>query len=1265
MRMKSIWEVTFEDIERLNDKQLAELLHRLLRLEAKRNGIAAPDVLDVPQKITVADGGEDGRIRWTGTPDKTEFIPLRFTIFQCKATNLQPAHCESEITRPKTDELKPMVEEVLDAGGAYVLFMNYHCTEEMRQDRVEGFRKAIRRARKSYAESADIHVFDANRIADWVNHFPVAVLNVFSYIKRAMPYAAQTWDMWSSYEENSFTYVMDDSLESNISRLRALLSNTGKVARVVGVSGLGKTRMALETFRPPNLTTPDLSQQVLSDKVVYVDAASTTTENLVATAVSWRSSGFHAILVVDNCEVSLHNALAREAARSDSNFSLLTLDYTLEKPSDGNPFIQLEQVSDDVIKGIIKQSYPTLPDADAARIADFAHGFPQMAVLLGGAWLNDAPEMGNLQDDTLLRKLLWGRGQGNDVEYKVISACALFDHFGFKDDVIHHRQYMAQKLCQIDNQQFYTILQSFIKKGIIDKRGSYLRVTPRPLAIRLAADWWTQWLPEHAVEILTDTELPSGLATALCDQMAKLDFLQEAKDHTRRLCGDQAPFGQAEVLESEHGSRLFRSLVEVNPEATVSALNRVFGHRSREQLLGVVNARRNLVWSLEKLCFWQNTFVTAATLMMKFAGAENETWANNATGQFLQLFHVWLSGTQAPAKERLIVIDFALNSTVWQERELGLKALGEGLTGGHFSRSGGVETQGSGAPKKDWEPQYWNEVFEYWHECLVRLTDAAVQQNGEAVIAKKLIATHIRTLVRYGQMDELHVALQRVVKSGGPLWVEAVEAIQQTLRFDSKDLPAEGIARLNEWLSMLSPQTMAQKVILYVSHAPWNSEKKGDTYIDLSQLRAEEFAVECAADMPQLYGILGMLFRGEQRQGYAFGRKLVSLLGTEEVDVFLTSCLSAMREIPNAEANSSVLAGALYGLRTSAPQLVESILEECRLDPDLIFHLPELTRVSGPTIVDLERILDCIDDGSLPSGASNILAYGGTMARFEPSQVINLCRRVAKQVPHGPALALNTVYMYCFNEPEKLQQCASILRELLLSDGLLVESSHATSVFHTWLEVVKLFITPELSDVELAEHLTREIISACGNGIDIGALEFLKPLISSLLTHYSQISWPIFGDALINLDGEGAFWLRSVFEVRVGDMPSLGLLSNVPNEVLIAWCENYPQDAPVLLPRLCTLFSNGNWTELAEFLFTQYGGREEVLSSVLSSMGPHSWTGSSIPYYEWQIEAIRKLEVHSNPSVRLWAAKVVTALLSWIEREREREEELNMGYFEH
>jgi len=338
----------------------------------------------------------------------------------------------------------------------------------------------------------------------------------------------------------------------------------------------------------------------------------------------------------------------------------------------GTLAIRLAPAPPSLIQAMLGQVYQGLAAKDLAHIARYAQGFPRMAVMLADARLNEDLDIGYLKDDELIESLLWGRGPRNDEARRVIAACALFERVGCYKDRNEEYRFVAEQVCRIDPDNFYRHVVDFRRRGIIDVRGRYIRVVPLPLAVSLAADWWCHCHPERA-RALISMEMPGNLAEALCDRVAKLDFLPEARELVRDLCGESIPFGQAGVLNSERGSRLFRSLAEVNPEVAARTLERVFGDWSREDLRDVRAGRRNLIMTLEKLCFRRETFPTAARLLLAFAAAENEHWSNNATGIFQQLFRVYLSGTETPPKERLPIIDEALASSESHRQRLAVE----------------------------------------------------------------------------------------------------------------------------------------------------------------------------------------------------------------------------------------------------------------------------------------------------------------------------------------------------------------------------------------------------------------------------------------------------------------------------------------------------------------------------------------------------------------------------------------------------------------
>ena len=160
--------------------------------------------------------------------------------------------------------------------------------------------------------------------------------------------------------------------------------------------------------------------------------------------------------------------------------------------------------------------------------------------------------------------MLWQRGSPDPQARDVIRVCSLFEHLGYDANVTEQRVFAAESICRIDKDTFYRHAEAFIHRRILDKRGRFVHVVPFPLAITLAAEWWRGCSPELAREIFT-SKMPPGMTEALYNQLKHLDFVPTAREIARDMCAESGPFGQAEVLLSEQGSRLFRSLVGSEP----------------------------------------------------------------------------------------------------------------------------------------------------------------------------------------------------------------------------------------------------------------------------------------------------------------------------------------------------------------------------------------------------------------------------------------------------------------------------------------------------------------------------------------------------------------------------------------------------------------------------------------------------------------------------------------------------------------------------
>jgi hypothetical protein len=701
MKMTKPFKIESADINKLTDIQLTQLLKELLHAEALKFGIAQGAV-EVALNIRVSDDGEDGRIQWENGPENTDFIPSRITMFQNKATKMGPAEYANEIIN-SDGTIKQKVDEVLSKGGSYIFFTTQELnTKQKTNSRIKKVRDKLHDLDKSYSKTCDIRIYDAAQIAGWVNQFVPTIVSVQHWIGRPVEQGLKTFDLWGEHENLSrLPFAPVAAREVLIATLRADLPTPKSCFRVMGLSGLGKTRTAFQVFA---------ESEEIKNHLVYVDANHV--PKIDALVADWINLGLRAILVVDNCEYRLHESLVKEIRRDGSKISLLSLDYNFDSVSASTKCFKLEQLSHDELLQLLNPVYEKkLPDL--YRIVSFAQGFPQMAVLLAEARLNENPKIGELTEDALANKLLWSqRQEENSDELKILQVCSLFDVFGVEKDVEDQLEYIA-KLAGFDIDKVYECVQRFANRGIIDRRGRFGQVVPKPLAIRLSGQWWTKSREQKQQELVDG--IPEDMVGSFCNQIEKMDFHTNVKSLTQQLCGPSGPFGQAEVILSNRGSRLFRAFVNVNPDATSDALYQILNQFDQQQLLEVKDdPRRNFVWSLEKLCFHAHLFEKSAWCILLLASSENETWSNNATGIFAQLFRVNLSGTAAGPKIRFNLLQRALDQNRTEVDMVVLEALKQAISLSGGSRTIGAEHQGMKAPLQEWRPTIWQEVFDYW-----------------------------------------------------------------------------------------------------------------------------------------------------------------------------------------------------------------------------------------------------------------------------------------------------------------------------------------------------------------------------------------------------------------------------------------------------------------------------------------------------------------------------------------------------------------------
>jgi hypothetical protein len=904
-----------------------------------------------------------------------------------------------------------------------------------------------------------------------------------------------------------------------------------------------------------------------------------------------------------------------------------------------------------------------LPDLD--RIVNFAQGFPQMAVLLAEARLNEDPKIGQLTNDDLANKLLWKRGEDKNSDYiSILQACSLFDVFGVEKEVEYQLEYIAG-LVGLSIDKVYECVQQYSERGLIDRRGRFGQVVPKPLAIRLAGQWWTNSREQKQKDFVDG--IPEDMIEGFCNQVEKMDFHTNVKSLTEKLCGPQGPFGQAEVILSNRGSRLFRAFVNVNPDATSAALYRILCEFDHQQLLAVDgSARSDLVWGLEKLCFHAHLFEESAWCMLLLASAENTTWSNNATGLFAQFFSVNLSGTAADPKVRFALLQRALDVNQVEVDMVILRALTQAVSDWGGGRTVGAEYQGTKAPLQEWKATIWQEVFDFWQTAFDFLL--LMLERGEAQKAKALsvIGESIRGFLSKGRISMLDAAIRRVVEVNGIYWPSALNSIKDTLEYDSDGLKKEAVDALNSWLDLLNPvnSELSKKLKILVINPPWEQHKADDGHlINIAAENAKSLAKEIAKNIHSIFPHLGMLLEGEQNQTYIFGRQLAIELtdSTELLEKTLEHFISA------ETINPSFAVGIYSGIYEKSQSIWQSCIDKLLEDEGLATFYPNFIATGNIQKPHLDKLLELIRNDVVSVNSANALSYGGVTDSVDPTIFAEFCLELSALGDIKAWTALNLVFMYCFSNKKCVDQIGGSLKAMVTAVPL-----HKTQIVtfrdtFQWHEMSKsLLKTP---DPGFAAALANQLIAACKHEIDYGGLaDYIKPLLTDLMCDYGEALWPTFAEAIEEAEGMELHRIQNLLDKGHSfSNQQLSVLSVLPVEDIISWCLKNPDLGPSFVSSCINILEKiGEMkqpTRLFIALLENFGDDERVVNGLTTNISGKSWPGSLVPYLEADKKALTPLLKHGNQNVNDWVKKHIAQIDKQIEYESSRDDEFNLGIY--
>ncbi|WIF69948.1 hypothetical protein QN096_12660 [Metapseudomonas otitidis] len=1247
-----MFEVTGADIANLSDGDLRTLVARLALSELRAQGCPVSSVTAGGNQ-DAADGGLDVRVECPIDLIKPDFVPRAFTGFQVKKPDM-PASAIRDEMRPR-GALRPVISELAKVAGAYIIVS----AQGSVADKPLADRRAAIRQQVQDLPGKDLlytDFYDRDRLANWVNEYP----GIAAWVRSRVGFPIDGWssigDWGGTQVVGDGTYLIDEkacitderstkseslTIGQGIKVLRDLLQTPGQCIRLIGLSGLGKTRLVQALFENGVGEAPlDPCLAVYTD---YSCEPNPTARDMARYLVKIAQ---RAILIVDNCNPETHSVLAQICSDLRSNVSLLTVEYDVgdDEPESTEVF-RLQSASPELVSQWLEKAAPGISKVDRRTIADFSDGNFRVARAIANT-LGKGETLGKLKSRDLFERIFHQRNAPDQNLLRAAEELSLFYSVDGEDCSDSGELALIGCIRKVGVQTLYEALGTLRQRGIAQSRGRWRAILPHAIANPLAT---------HALERIPATDF-DRYCSSLTQRMRKslsrrVGYLHDSPAAravvARWLCHD-GPLGDL-LLQSEYGFEIITNIAPVDPEAVLAMIEREINKVSGRIFLDSKTPNRwQWVRLIKMLGYDAPMFGRAAILLARFVVAENGERAHySAEGAFAEFFHLYLSGTQAQSHQRQEIVRQLAGSPDPAYRRCASIALKALLKSQSFSSTSSFEF---GARSRDWgwTPKFMREEAD-WYKSAIELAVELSPILGEA---RSILGGAVRGLWRYGAC---HGALESAVISftkESP-WVEGWLSFRAALQFGGNDMPNDFRARLEAIIQQLQPTDLlhrARAVVISGSAGGWDlADLESDDDNIKPWQKAAEMAIEIGAFLAQDHEtrreFLPELFL-VQKQGRTFecGRGLAQ--GTDSLVGMWQELLVIFSTSDSRKRSDRALGGFIYQANKLDAALVRSMLDEAIGDPDLVRLLPYLQAHVGVDKDGVERLQRGIDQGGLQ--AIDFLSIANGVVGETPAEELRSLLLSIAKLSQGINVALNILQMHFYSREHdglpQIQLLIELGRDLLCQVDL---SEWAVLEDYSMHLLIRACCSGSAG-----EDSARSVCAKIYASLESYRISFhdVSYVLKALFSAQPQIALDIF---LLSVGSRDLLWFDALFgfDVEV----------EIDPYILNRWADI---DATVRYPLLgkaipvfkCKLGDDvGILSPLFVKMLEFAPDKQAYLGGEWERLYPRGWSRSLSDILFERRKKLLVLAESKHEEVRKWLDEALKVLDLWIEQERFRD----------
>ena len=1250
-----MFEVTGDDIANLNDTDLRTLVARLALAELHAQACPSASVTAGGNQ-DAADGGLDVRVDCPSPLPAPNFVPRALSGFQVKKPDMPASEIRDEM-RPD-GILRPVIAELAAASGAYIIVSAQgSVADKPLADR----RAAIRAQLDDLPDSIKLHTdfYDRDRLATWVNHYP----GIAAWVRVRIGIGFSGWSSigeWHGVGVSEVTpYLLDDkacltdertsereqlTIGEGFARLREGLGKPGQCIRLIGLSGLGKTRLVQALFEDGVGESP-----LDPGLAIYTDYSHETDPAARDMALQLVIAHQRAILIVDNCNPATHSELARICSETGSQVSLITVEYDVrdDEPERTEVF-RLQSASPELVSLWLEQTFPDLTQVDRRTISEFSDGNFRVARALAET-LGKGETLGKLKSRDLFERIFQQRNTPDQDLLLAAEDLSLLYSIDGEDTSSEGELARMATLRGISSAILYAALATLRRRGIVQLRGRWRAILPHAIANPLAT---------FALERVPPADFDSFCAS-LTPRMQKslsrrLGYLHDsavARAAVERWLRADGPLGDLAAM-GEDGLQIILNIAPVAPEAVLARIECEIDGLAIDEILDPHTSHRwQWIRLIKLLAYDPPMFDRAAILCARFLAAEPPNHNNNsALDIFAELFHLHLSGTQAPPEQRRALVRSLAYSDDPCFRRCASIALDALLKAHHFSSS---STFDFGARSRDWgwRPPTYGDTWAWYNGAI----DLAIELSPVIANARDHLASSVRDLWHF---RGCHDALERAAihfSSERP-WIEGWISFRAVLRLEADAMSEEVQERLVALIDRLKPTDLlnqARAVVLSRGVSGWDiaDGERDDGDVMKPWERASEMAKEIGVALAHDQETCGifiaeLLVEKNPRRAYECGIGLAN--GAATLAAIWQMLVDSYTAAACDQRSATVLGGFIHGAHARDAVFTDGALDAVIENPDLAPSLPYLQARVAIDANGIARLRCATTRGDL-SARDFFSIANGSVGDSPPEELGALLLDIA-EIPDGVDVALDILHMHFYRDGKDQRPRSPGLIEVGRSLLRRADYTKKHSLRDFGMNTVILMCCSG-SD---GEATLRDICARVRAGLETVYLSShdLSYVLKALFETHPLVALDEF--LLPELKSKN----RRLFDSDFGFGTPVEDLSA---DILLQWAAVDSDLRFPLLGHSISMFKRqpgeeGNTvTPLFLEILEHAPDKRAFLGDVGSKLHPKSWSGSLADILEYRRAAILELGKKIGGDVQRRVSDLLPELDRWIEQARTRD----------